>query len=381
MITLLTATPGSGKTLFILQFLDELGKKENRQVYYHNIPLTEEGKRHLGWLELADPLKWFELPPQAIIVMDEAQYVFPVRRAANGVPPHVDKFATHRHLGLDIYLITQGPRLIDSFIRPLIGRHFHLIRLFGLARSNLLRWESIQESPNSRGAKADCLARSTFVFPKHVYRWYKSAEAHTVKVSIPKKVWLIGLAMLCAVTLVPLAFWSLKDFGRKSQATTSSSAAPSSLPGGRSASIPAPLTPVQYAQQRIPRMPGVPDSAPLYDDLAKPKTFPRLAGCVASATRCTCVTQQGTAITDLPDGTCRQYIERSQFDPYQEPQDLQRQVNDLQRRQDVDVRQEPQRQALASAGRFDVMGDATPSPARRPSLAGLSGDFGNGAHK
>ncbi|MFB0826507.1 zonular occludens toxin domain-containing protein [Chromobacterium violaceum] len=380
MITLLTATPGSGKTLFILQHLDELGKKENRQVYYHNIPLTEEGKKHLGWIELPDPHKWYELPPQAIIVMDEAQYVFPVRRAGNTPPPHVDKFATHRHLGLDIYLITQGPRLIDSFIRPLIGRHFHLIRLFGLARSNLLRWESIQESPNSRGAKADCLARSTFTFPKHVYRWYKSAEAHTVKVAIPKKVWLIGLSLVVSLIAVPMAFVTLSSFGKKqNHAVDASAPASQSAATGQGRAGPAaPLTPVQYAQLRIPRMPGVPDSAPLYDDLAKPRTFPRLAGCMASATRCTCVTQQGTAISDMPEGTCRQYVERSQFDPYQDPQqDFQRQqVNDVQSRQSLEARQIPHQPSASD--RIVTMADSTPYPSRAGTM---ESDFGKAPHK
>ncbi|MEO3956924.1 hypothetical protein ABH309_21005, partial [Chromobacterium piscinae] len=115
------------------------------------------------------------------------------------------------------------------------------------------------------------------------------------------------------------------------------------------------------AQLRIPRMPGVPDSAPLYDDLAKPRTFPRLAGCMASATRCTCVTQQGTAISDMPEGTCRQYVERSQFDPYQDPQqDFQRQqVNDVQSRQSLEARQIQSHQPSA-ADRIVTMADSTP---------------------
>ncbi|UTH73575.1 zonular occludens toxin domain-containing protein [Chromobacterium sp. IIBBL 290-4] len=380
MITLLTATPGSGKTLFILQHLDELSKREGRQVYYHNIPLTEEGKKHLGWIELEDPLKWFELPAQALIVMDEAQYVFPVRLSGKQIPAYVDKFATHRHLGLDIFLITQGPRLIDSFIRPLIGRHYHLIRLFGLSRSNLLRWESIQENPNSRGAKADCLARSTFSFPKHVYNWYKSAEAHTVKVSIPKKVWLIGLALVIAVVMVPVSLYTLSSFG-KNQVKGSAASAPAGQiaggSGGQGGKSSAPLTPVQYASERIPRMPGVPDSAPLYDDLAKPRDFPHLAGCMASASRCVCVTQQGTVISDMPDGTCRQYVDRSQFDPYQDPQDLQR--------RDVDFRQPAPQPAQPvqvtqqyQSARISSLSDATAYPTRSPSMVS---DFGKGTHK
>lgn len=321
MITLITAIPGSGKTLFVLQTLHEMATKENRQVYYHGIPLTDEGKKVLGWIELEDPQSWPTLPAEAIIVIDEAQYVFPVRRSGTVIPASVDKFATHRHLGLDIFLITQGPQLIDSFIRPLVGRHYHLIRLFGMAKSKLLRWESCQQNPNARQAKADCLDKRNFVFPRKVYTWYKSAEAHTMKVSIPKKVWILLGIVWTTIFLIGYFYWSMSEESAQAKAKPSQSgpivtaqAAPMAVQSqGAKAE---PLTPQQYVSQRLPRMPGFPDSAPVYDDLAKPRTFPRAAACVASVKRCQCYTQQGTRIDDLPEITCREMVAKSWFDPY-----------------------------------------------------------------
>lgn len=319
MITLITAIPGSGKTLFVLQTLHELATRENRQVYYHGIPLTDEGKKVLGWVELEDPQSWPTLPAEAIIVIDEAQYVFPVRRSGTVIPASVDKFATHRHLGLDIFLITQGPQLIDSFIRPLVGRHYHLIRLFGMAKSKLLRWESCQQNPNARQAKADCLDKRTFVFPRKVYTWYKSAEAHTMKVSIPKKVWFL-IGVICATVLMCVWFFSSVTAGTDEKKPQPPGAAVAqgvtAAPAQSQAGSAPPQTPQQYVNQRLPRMPGFPDSAPVYDELAKPRTFPRAAACMATAKRCQCYTQQGTRIDDLPEITCREMVAKSWFDPY-----------------------------------------------------------------
>jgi hypothetical protein len=47
------------------------------------------GKQLLGWIELEDPLKWYELPPQAIVVIDEFQKVFPKRPNGSPVPKYM----------------------------------------------------------------------------------------------------------------------------------------------------------------------------------------------------------------------------------------------------------------------------------------------------
>ncbi|MEW4339133.1 zonular occludens toxin domain-containing protein [Chromobacterium vaccinii] len=376
MITLITAIPGSGKTLYTLQSIKQLADDENRQVYCYGIPLTDEGRRLLGWIEMDDPHQWHLLPPLAIVVIDESQYVFPVRRSGTTIPVSVDKFATHRHLGIDIFLITQHPKLIDSFIRPLVGRHYHLIRLFGMSRSNLLRWESCQENPNARQAKADCLDKRTFHFPKKVYAWYKSAEAHTVKVRLPKKLFLLGGVLLFIALAVPYAFHSLKGVGDKDHVQTAASSSGGMMPGTPAAPAAparaAPLTPVEYAQARIPRMPGAPDSAPVYDELARPRTFPRAAACLASATRCQCYTQQGTPILDLPDGTCRQMVSRSWFDPYRDETPLQQ----------VDRVDDPQRQLLQQEqprrSQIAMMGNA--QAGRIDAGPAMQSDFGKSPH-
>ena len=72
-IFLRTGLPGAGKTLLTIAELLELQKREPSTVVYTcgvagiNVP---------GWLELDDGTKWHELPPQSVVLIDEAQRIF-----------------------------------------------------------------------------------------------------------------------------------------------------------------------------------------------------------------------------------------------------------------------------------------------------------------
>lgn len=319
MITLITATPGSGKTLYTLKTLAEIAKREDRQVYYYGIKLTDYGKEHLGWVELEDPHKWYELPKLAIIVIDEFQKVFPKRPNGAQVPKYMSEFETHRHLGVDVYLITQGTKLFDTHLKDLIGKHIHLLRIFGAHAAQVLKWDGCQQSPNSRTVKADCLDKSKFIYPKEVFKWYVSAEAHTHKIQIPKKIWAFLFFLIVAVVAIYFSIKLVGNLGKKdadSLGAKSAAAQPASnAPGGQSAQPKRALTVAEYAAARVPRMTGAPESEPRFDDLATPKTFPRIVACISNAKKCACYSQQGTQV-DLPDFMCRERIARSQFDPY-----------------------------------------------------------------
>jgi len=132
MINLVTGLPGSGKTLWTLGTVNDLAIKGNRQVYYHGIP-----DLILPWQLMDSPEDWINLPPKSIIVIDECQSTFRPRAASVKPPPHVAEFETHRHKGLDFFLLTQHPMLLDGNIRRLAGKHFHVIRFYGFQKSTI----------------------------------------------------------------------------------------------------------------------------------------------------------------------------------------------------------------------------------------------------
>ena len=192
MITLFTGVPGAGKTLRTVQEIAQLRRTrdgEARPIFSNITGLADA----LGCAILEEPRKWFELPEGSLIVIDECQRVFPPRAAAAAVPEFVQLFDTHRHKGFDVFLITQHPRLIDSFIRNLVGRHLHLYRPFGLMRSQVYEWQECCENPR---VDAKPVPRP-WAFPKKLFGLYQSAEQHTHKTRLPWRAIATIVACLC----------------------------------------------------------------------------------------------------------------------------------------------------------------------------------------
>ena len=128
MLSLITGVPGSGKTLKLISDLMKRKDLKGRPLYIDGIPEVNaeiipnqpipEGESMATWYNWA--------PPGAILVIDECQRVFRPRPSGSKVPDFVAELETHRHRGLDFFLLTQHPRLIDANVRSLIGHHTHI---------------------------------------------------------------------------------------------------------------------------------------------------------------------------------------------------------------------------------------------------------------
>jgi zona occludens toxin len=313
MISLFTGLPGNGKTLFALWYIKSKAEKEKRKVFYYNIK-----ELALSW-ELFDPLKWMDLPYGSIIVIDECQEVFPKKPNGSKLPEYYEELAKHRHYGFDIFLITQHPTLLDNFVRKLVGQHFHSVRKFGLERSTIYEWSATVDSPEKPSAHKNALTLK-FKYPKEAYTWYKSAEVHTVKKSIPMKL-ILAVAFIVAVPVV--GYFQLHHYQNRfkhdDDKRSDNSAAISGAPGvgGVGASnvgfSPAsvagrvPFDPVAdaraYVQASTPRIVGLLQTAPKYDELTKPSRVPIPAACIQKGSvsshkeiSCKCFSQQGTPL-------------------------------------------------------------------------------------
>lgn len=320
MITIITGLPGNGKTLFALWYIKKYAESENRPVFYSGITDLQ-----LPWT-LIEPEKWLDLPPGAIMVIDECQFVFPKKPNGATLPDYYSKLATHRHMGIDIFLITQHPSLVDAFVRKLIGRHFHAVRKFGMARSTIYEWAAVNDSPTSLASQKAAIP-FRWSFPSEVYGWYKSAEAHTVKRSIPAK---LILAILFVIFVICFGFYMLKAYQRRAgvgvdpqpvRAVGVSSSAAGVASGHGVGSAPGYVDPMADAKAFVfmntPRVVGMPHTAPKYDELTKPKRVPVPAMCVSSSKACKCFTQQATPI-DVGADSCRQFARDGffqEFDP------------------------------------------------------------------
>lgn len=316
MITILTGLPGNGKTLYALYTVKAYAEKENREVFYSGIK-----DLRLPWTEI-NPEEWMACPPGAIIVIDEAQFVFSKKPNGSKLPDFYQKLAVHRHDGFDIFLITQHPGLIDNFVKNLCGCHLHVIRKFGMQRANVWEWAAANTSPEKASSHRGAILHK-FGYPKEVYEYYKSAEVHTVKRSIPVKLVLAVLFVLIVIIAFFFVMNRLREKGLKHDDTPVAGVAPAGVVAG-SANKSAPIDPIADAKQYVflhtPRYTGLPHTAPMYDEIRKPTEAPLPVACVQSANRCNCFSQQATKM-DVPKDVCLQIVANGFFDDSKQKHD------------------------------------------------------------
>ena len=340
MIVIRTGKPGNGKTLNAIREIDKQAKEQNRPVYYHNINGLQPEKLQADWYKFEDPLLWYELPQDSIIVVDEAQGnaqqpMFGVRDPRKDVPMHVSMFETLRHRGHEVHLITQDPRFLDVHIRRLCNRHIHFWRIMGSPQ--LIRFESdtVISDVEKKSAFKDA-DRTTVKLDKKMFGVYSSANAgHHFKLRLPVKFVFAIVFIIGAVFSGVLYIGKLKDQTSPTAApdsTSVESVAAQVLPGlslGKSGTA----QPDRYFPDRKLRVADIPASAPMYDELTKPVSYPRLY-CVSSSepaiytrnsdsprqivngqpTVCQCYTQQGTRVpTEFQ--FCADVVRYGYFDP------------------------------------------------------------------
>lgn len=312
-IEVVTGLPGNGKTLFTVCNVRERALKENRPVFYDGIEILD--KEALPWQPISGE-KWFEAPPGAIVVIDEAQRIFRPRANGSAVPLHVEKLETHRHMGVDLVLITQDAMLLDANVRKLTQHHRLIVRRYGFQAAAWFLWQGVRTNTAGVKVRKEAQEHGEWKYNKKAYGWYKSAEVHTVKARIPPK--LIGLAFM--LLLVPLAVFMVFRFYKQSHDGVFMSSA---VPAGAVASSPLAMggpvaqrdpvmTRAEYVKAFEPRVVGLAYTAPVYDKVTQPVRAPYPAACVQSKTRCQCYTQQGTRL-DVTVELCKGIAEGGFF--------------------------------------------------------------------
>lgn len=293
MITIITGTPGAGKTLYTIEkllqpligtsitYTNDLGQEVTapRTVYtnINGLLLDHElidGGENKG---LRDWHKWAK--PGSVIVFDEVQRHWKPRANGSAVPPDIEALETHRHMGVDFIIITQNVLLVDRNIHALAGRHLHVRRIASMPMAIVYEWDHV-----SRGLLyAKSLTKSPWRYSKKIFKLYKSAEVHTKQPrSIPGAVWFILAALLGTAVLGPTTYARLTDRINGGRPVEQAKAAtPASGIGARPA-----------GQQQASSTPSAPQApAPI-----AAASVPVFAGCIASRSRCECFDNQGTKV-------------------------------------------------------------------------------------
>ncbi|MDH1729851.1 zonular occludens toxin domain-containing protein [Pseudomonas chengduensis] len=342
MFVLRTGLQGNGKTLNTIKEVDAKAAKEGRPVYYHNIRGFDPNAEVLEavWTEFDEPQKWHELPQNAMIVIDEAQTFFRVRPAGSAVPAYASALETMRHRGHELHCITQNPGLIDTHFRKLCNSHIHYVR--GHKGKVIKRWEfeRVNMDVEKKNDFSDGQATRVLLDKKYfgVYQSVAEGSEHHMKFKPPRALF-VFIACIIGIGYFGYGIYERRIAPPKPQAEAVEQARAISPTGEPVAQQPAPsnaapLSPEEYVAQRVPRLPDVPSSAPIYDEITRPVTYPRLS-CMYSTDPemvarnhkrlvlgyrdgkvygCRCNTQQGTrAVVSFE--ACMAYVEEGAFDP------------------------------------------------------------------
>lgn len=307
-IVLLTGNPGAGKTLRALAEF-AVGKTN---VYQWNISGCE--------LPQHDPKEWDKLPPGSTLIVDEAREIYPPASPTKEPPKHYQLHKI-RHTGISLVIICQHPNDIDSRVRRLVGRHLHVVRIFGSPKSMIHEWAEAKSDIENR----EDSIRTQWAYPPEVFKLYKSAELHRIAPRVPLRVRAIKWIIAFVIIAIPLGLWFIykmlmpsDEALNQSNGSTSLTTLPTSRltppapPGETRSRGPARLTSEQIAESYTPAITGMPQTAPRYAELTEPKQAPYPAACVATRMRCSCYTQQATPIT-MPEITCRDIVKNGIF--------------------------------------------------------------------
>lgn len=314
MITLLTGVPGTGKTAYAVLELLENPDLQGRPIYTNitglklpHFPIDAEWIRN--WPKNA--------PPEALILFDECQDVFPPRHISREAPEYVSELTKHRKdYGVDFFIITQGTGLIDHAVKALVGRYLH-IREDGLLP---MIYESREIMDFKEKTVRETHAGKPYKIPKKVFDLYTSSQVHNKKPrrKLPTAFYVFAFAIVLALGLGVYVY--------KNRIAPALASVPDGEGQGGGLPTPAPspvLQPVSFVPKRIvealtPTDDHNPLSAPLYAAVVPPVVAPEIVGCVSSAKSCTCYSQQSTPVW-VPPEQCRQRAAGLYYDPYRQP--------------------------------------------------------------
>jgi len=333
MIYLVTGTPGTGKTAMVVDMIlnnvdglfkmtIEDGTVVDRPLYFCHIDGLDAKKfkaHELSEEEIQSATLDQIMPQGGILIVDEADYTYPVRPPSQAVPPYIKTLKELRHNGFTLILMVQHPTMIDRYIRQLVAKHIHLERkVIGTKRYEFFRCE---ESLNA--AFFTSAVGSQYRPPKEAFKYYKSAsqhikfkkKLHPIFIMIP-----IGIVFMFYLGVPLFSKWfGLSDNQSQKQKSEQQHAKieeqdvlnvvqPPTLPQQSKFQEAAASVPEFSEAYYRPRVEGMPETAPIYDGIRSVNRMESVAACIKGRKGCDCYTDFGTKVSIKPE-TCRDWAE------------------------------------------------------------------------
>lgn len=185
MIRVIEATPGAGKTNIVVEWLCA----EVDKGFYDEIYTSINGLRIVGVKSIGEDFDWRTLNPinevtgerdslKRLVVYDEAQYEKAFMKENRSVNEVGKDLSTHRHYGMDIWLITQSSTLLNSYVHANTGEHVFMYRPRKKKTVKVYWWSHIQKSLSKEAFKtAD--DEQTWRLNPSMFPLYKSTSGVT----------------------------------------------------------------------------------------------------------------------------------------------------------------------------------------------------------
>lgn len=201
-VTAFTGLPGSGKSYGVVAHVILPAIRAGRSVVT-NIPLNrgvlfadmpDADVRIIKNLdEFESGEKFRELPPGAVIVLDEVWRIWPAGVRANEAPKAAKEFLyEHRHLvgpdgySTEIVLVTQDLAQIANFARLMVEKTMVATKMTAVGASGAYRVDMYAGAVcGSRGPKDRLLGQQNGRYSEEVWRYYKS---HTKSEGVGKEI-------------------------------------------------------------------------------------------------------------------------------------------------------------------------------------------------
>lgn len=316
-ISLFTGILGTGKTNLAVDKLANDKELQGRPLYVDGVPDLKipheqipEGHSMEDWHVWA--------PTGAILFIDEAQRIFRPRANGSKVPPHVAALETHRHKGIDIFVVTQHPRLIDANLKSFVEHHYHISKTF-LGRK-LIKWVGCKNPDNSADYKSG--TKIPYRLKKRSFELYQSAEEHTkIKAPIPWVFWFFLITLFVTGYFIYKSYTGIVEPLEKPkvEAVAAEPLGAAQADTGGAGALPPPSKVGLSVDDYVSRIPERPETKPMYDNVRQVQTFEFPNMCIQreSTGDCKCYSHQATVIKDIPKEFCKEYVENGIFNPYQ----------------------------------------------------------------
>lgn len=214
-ITLITAVPGGGKTLYAVWYIIKKAVGEGRIIYTAGIPELKLPVISLSYSQIKQwperemievdnptgipipdderPTKLKNIAEGSLIVIDEVQFLWP-SSGSKAPAEDISYLTKHRHHGLEIVLITQSPQLVHKNVLAVVDKHLHIRKTW--AGRQLYEWPEYCATVRAVSSRLSAI-KTGYKLPKKAFGLYRSASTHIKqKMTVPIIVYLFPLILI-----------------------------------------------------------------------------------------------------------------------------------------------------------------------------------------